>query len=178
VVEAAGKPFLEVAEVMQPLLVLALEATALPLPELPQMAPMDPVVVESPETTVATLGPRGKHGQPVVVEAPVMYRSSEVDPVALATAVAVADPNTVQVAQVGPSPIQQLSMELPLLALRVARVELAPELRGEVVPLGRLCSPLHHPGDQDSLQVHRRKLQHGKFFGRVLGQAFHLRPWN
>jgi hypothetical protein len=173
VVVAAGKPFWEAAEVMLQVLEQLLEATALPLPGLQQMAPMGPVVVEPQETTVATLESRDKHGLPVALAALVMHWSSGVVQVEPATAVGVADPHTVQVVQVDPSPIQQLSMELPLLALRVARVELAPELRGEAAPLGRLCSPSHHQGDQDSLPVRRQKLQQYKSFGRVPGQAFH-----
>jgi hypothetical protein len=69
VVVAAGKPFWEAAEVMLQVLEQLLEATALPLPGLQQMAPMGPVVVEPQETTAAPLGPRGKHGLPVALVA-------------------------------------------------------------------------------------------------------------
>jgi hypothetical protein len=69
VVVAAGKPFREAAEVMRPELEQLVVEMVHPLPELLQMAPMDPEMVELPETTAATLGPRGKHGQPVVAVA-------------------------------------------------------------------------------------------------------------
>ena len=94
------------------------------------------------------------------------------------TAVVEVDPHTARVAQVGLSRMEQLSTALPSTDQRVARVELVAGLRVETEAPDRLCSHLNHQGDQDSLQVHQRKLQHGKSFGRVLGQTFHLRPWN